>query len=174
MLARAGVYRYTSKVFRLLTIAKKGISMFRKVALALLMGLFVAGCVAIPSQDEPVAYTQSVVQDAIRRYERDGREATIAYHSSAASVSGQWYVFIIGEDARTIAHYLHERIGLDPSVRVDSTGYFYGDDILSATEEGKWVSYVYRNPETGEEGSKHSWVVRHDGLIFGSGWYEKE
>ena len=22
--------------------------------------------------------------------------------------------------------------------------------------------------------SKHSWIVRHDGLFFGSGWYEKE
>ena len=33
---------------------------------------------------------------------------------------------------------------------------------------------VYRNPETGEEGRKHSWVVLHDGLIFGSGWYEAE
>ena len=45
-----------------------------------------------------------------------------------------------------------------------------GDDILSAAEEGKWVSYIYRNPETGEEGRKHAWVVRHDGLYFGSGW----
>lgn len=47
------------------------------------------------------------------------------------------------------------------------------DDIMGATEAGRWVSYVYRNPEMGEEGRKHSRVVRHDGLIFGSGWYEK-
>ena len=59
------------------------------------------------------------------------------------------------------------------ALRVDSAGYFYGDDTLSATEAGKWVSYVYRNPETGEEARKHTWVVRHDGLFFGSGWYEK-
>ena len=49
-----------------------------------------------------------------------------------------------------------------------------GDDIMGATEAGKWVGYVYRNPETGEEGRKHSRAVRHDGLIIGSGWYEKE
>ncbi len=47
------------------------------------------------------------------------------------------------------------------------------DDVQSATEEGRLVSYVYRGPETGKEGRIHSWVVRHDGLIFGSGWYEK-
>ena len=51
--------------------------------------------------------------------------------------------------------------------------------MLSATQEGRWVSYVYNNPETrdtspehlGQVQLKHAWVVRHDGLLFGSGWY---
>ena len=51
--------------------------------------------------------------------------------------------------------------------------------MLSATEEGKWVSYVYQNPESGGLGSDHAgamqlknaWVVKHDGLLFASGWY---
>ena len=48
--------------------------------------------------------------------------------------------------------------------------------MLSSTEEGKWVSYVYRNPESGGLGSddfdlKNVWVARHDGLLFASGWY---
>ena len=34
------------------------------------------------------------------------------------------------------------------------------------------MSYVFRNPESGQEETKHSWVVRRDGLLFGSGWYE--
>ena len=46
-------------------------------------------------------------------------------------------------------------------------------------EEGKWVSYVYQNPEGGGIGDdhtgaleyKHVWVVRHDGLLFASGWH---
>ena len=58
-------------------------------------------------------------------------------------------------------------IGRDPALRVDSTGHFYGDEMLSATEEGKWVSYVFTNPDTGEETHKHAWIVRHDGLYFG-------
>ena len=29
-------------------------------------------------------------------------------------------------------------------------------------------------PNTGEETLKHVWIVRHDGLFFGSGWYEEE
>ena len=51
--------------------------------------------------------------------------------------------------------------------------------MLSAIEEGKWVSYVYRNQEiqgfgpahTGVMEYKHVWVVRHDGLLFTSSWY---
>ena len=41
------------------------------------------------------------------------------------------------------------------------------------------MSYVYQNPESGGIGSdntgelqlKNAWVVRHDGLLFVSGWY---
>ena len=43
---------------------------------------------------------------------------------------------------------------------------------LEVTEAGRWVDYVFVNPATGDEGIKHSWVMRHDGLIIGSGWYE--
>ena len=45
-----------------------------------------------------------------------------------------------------------------------------------------WVSYVYQNLEsegigdhhTGALEYKHVWVVRHDGLLFGSGWHHDE
>ena len=56
---------------------------------------------------------------------------------------------------------------------VDSAGYNYGADFARTTSDGEWVDYMFRNPTTDEEQPKHSWVVRHDGLVFGSGWYEK-
>ena len=140
----------------------------------LMLALLIAGCVAIPSKDEPAAYAQTLVQDAIRLYNQEGRQAAIDHYSSEKSVDGQWYVFIIGEDGYTIAHYRPESVGRDPAERVDADGYFYGDDILSATDAGKWVSYVHDKPDTGEITRKHTWIVRHDGLFFGSGWYEKE
>ena len=116
--------------------------------------------------------TKAFVDEALVRYERDGREATLAYYNSPEQVDGQWYVFIVGEDDHIIAHYLPDRVGMDANVLEDSGGYLYGLDILEADETGRWVSYVFLNPETGEEQMKHSWVVRKDGLIFGSGWYE--
>ena len=117
-------------------------------------------------------YAKSLVEEAIRRYERDGRQAAIEYYSFGESVNGQWYVFIIDGNGYTIAHPNPEFVGRDPSQRVDATGYFYGDDLLSAKEEGRWVDYVLRNPETGQDQQKHTWVVKRDGLLFASGWYE--
>ena len=88
---------------------------------------------------------------------------------------------LIDEDGLVIAHPDPNRLGLDLNgwVGTDAAGYNFGPDILSATEEGKWVSYVYRNPERGGIGDdhtgaleyKHVWAVRHDGLLFASGWH---
>ena len=125
-----------------------------------------------PGKADAPAYTRNFVTRAIDLYNAVGRERTVEYYNSAESVDGQWYVFIIDEEGYTIAHYLPRFRGRDPSLRVDSTGYFYGDDLLGAPESGHWVDYVLLNPETGDERQKHTWAVLHDGLIFASGWYE--
>ena len=126
----------------------------------------------VPNPADPASYTQHVVQQTIDLYERDGRQAMLDYVNSEASVDGQWYPFVI-EGEYTIAHHNPRFVGQDPDERVDSTGRFYGDEMLAATEDGRWVSYVFLNPDTGREHTKHAWVVLHDGLIFGSGWYEE-
>ena len=126
---------------------------------------------AAPKHDAP-AYTQDFVARAINLYNAVGRDATVAYYKTKESVDGQWYVFIVDENGYTISHHNEMFIGRDPALRIDATGHFYGDDLLGATEAGRWVDYVLLNPETGTERQKHTWAVRHDGLIFGSGWYE--
>ncbi len=125
-----------------------------------------------PRKSDNPAYTKDFVERAIGLYEAVGRDVTVAYYKTKESVDGQWYVFIVDGEGYTISHHNEMFLGRDPALRVDSTGYFYGDDLLSATESGRWVDYVLLNPETGDERQKHTWAVRHDGLIFASGWYE--
>ena len=125
-----------------------------------------------PGKSDAPAYTKAFVRQAMNLYVALGLEETVAYYNAQESVDGQWYVFIIDQDGYTIAHHNPQFRGRDPSLRVDATGYFYGDDLLSATEAGHWVDYVLLNPESGENRQKHTWIVRHDGLLFGSGWYE--
>ena len=86
-----------------------------------------------PTRDEPGAYTKSGVEEAIRRYERDGLDAAVGYYNSAESVDGEWYVFIVNSEGYTIAHHNPKFMNRDPSLRVDSKGRFYGDELLGAT-----------------------------------------
>jgi signal transduction histidine kinase len=43
--------------------------------------------------------------------------------------------------------------------------------VEQATENGVWVDYVFQDPLTGEPAPKSSWVVLHDGYVFGTGIY---
>ena len=128
---------------------------------------------AVPMDD--AAYTQAFVQQAIDRYDREGRLATLAYYNSPESVDGAWYLFIIDADGIVLTHAtVPENVGASVygPLGVDSTGLAIGPLLVSAPETGAWVDYRFVNPDAGEEGLKHSWVVQHDGLYFGSGWYE--
>ena len=136
---------------------------------------------SIPPKSAPADYTKFFVDNAISRYETQGIDATLAHYNREESVDGQWYVFIIDENDLVIGHPDAHRLGLDLKgwVGTDANGYAFGPDMLSATEDGKWVSYVYQNPESGDLGAgytgelelKNAWVVKHDGLLFASGWY---
>ena len=136
---------------------------------------------SIPPKSAPTEYTKFVVNNAINMYETEGLDATLAHYNRAQSVDGQWYVFIIDGNGEIIGHFDTDRLGLDLNswVGTDANGYNFGVEMLAATEEGKWVSYVFNNPELNSLSSedvdqfqlKRAWIVRHDGLLFGSGWY---
>ena len=136
---------------------------------------------SIPPRSVPAEYSKFFVEKAISRYETQGLDATLAHYNRPESIDGQWYMFIIDENDLVIGHPDARRLGLDVKgwVGTDANGYNFGPEMLSATEEGKWVSYVYKNPETGsispgdlgDVDLKNVWVVQHDGLLFASGWY---
>ena len=119
-------------------------------------------------------FTVDLVQQALERYGKEGREATLKYYNSPEGVEGEWYIFIVNLDGNVVAHANQALLGRDlkGDLGVDVTGYRFGDVMLGATEDGLWVDYVFFNPRTGRQDVKHSWVIKHDGLIFGSGWYE--
>ena len=123
---------------------------------------------------QPAEFTVAMVDKAVRYYKAHGREEAVNYYNTPESVDGEWYVFILDENDIMIAHANPDLRGEDMKgdLGLDVTGYRYGDLLLSATEEGLWVDYHFLNLATGDEAVKHSWVVRHDGLLIGSGWYE--
>ena len=129
----------------------------------------------MPPRSAPAEYTRFFVERAISRYDTEGPDTTLAYYNREESVDGPWYVFVVDENDLVIGHPDAHRLGLDLKgwVGTDATGYNSGPDMLSATEEGKWVSYVYGNPvasgglgsdHTGALEYKHVWTVRRDAL----------
>ena len=117
-------------------------------------------------------YAKDYVRQAIAHYEREGLDATIAFYDSPASVDGEFYLFLIGSDDIYLAHPILPHLkGADIKGVTDSSGYALGVEIAKATEEGHWVDYLWPNPATRVEEPKSTWVVRHDGLIFATGYY---
>ena len=127
-----------------------------------------------PSKANAQNYTTWLVDQALALYESEGLDAAIAHYGSPESLDGSWYVFIIGADGSVIGHYNPDYLGepLTGPIGIDATGYEFGKAMAGADESGRWVSYVFLNPETNEEQRKHAWVVRRDGILFGSGWYD--
>ena len=124
-------------------------------------------------KDNPRAYARALVEQATARYDANGRAAIAEQYNRPESVDGQWYVFIVDENDEFLAHAATpERVGTDVKALTDANGYAHGQAIAEATETGGWLQYTRVNPATGMDQPKHSWVIRHDGLIFGSGYYE--
>ena len=128
---------------------------------------------AAPAISDPAAYTQWFVEQAIARYERDGRDASLTYFNTPESIDGQWYMFIMDENDVVVAHENQSLLGLTAAEVNGPDGYPAGLMVVaSANAGGAWVDYQFNNPSDGGAEIKHSWVIRYDGLIFGSGWYE--
>ena len=124
-------------------------------------------------RDNPTKFTRDFVQAALNRYDEQGREATLAYYNDPANAVDEWYVFIIDDNDLHIAHpFRPDLIGQDIKTIVGSNGYALGREIAKATEGGHWIHYPWSNPTSGREDPKHSWAIRHDGLIFASGYYD--
>ena len=174
-LTRAEVERIVESAIALVPTAQPGVTAAEAERIARSV------VASVPPKSAPAEYTKFFVEKAISRYETQGLDATLAYYNREESIDGQWYVFIIDQNDLVVGHPDAHRLGLDLKgwVGTDANGYNFGPDMLSAIEDGKWVSYVFRNPESGGIGDDHTgtlqlknaWVVRHDGLLFASGWY---
>jgi signal transduction histidine kinase len=57
---------------------------------------------------------------------------------------------------------------------VGSDGQELGKEIALATNEGAWVEYLWPHPVSRKEQQKVTWAIRHDGLLFASGYYAGE
>jgi signal transduction histidine kinase len=132
-----------------------------------------------PTKDNPEAYTVALVQAATDLYKTEGLDAVITYYNDPANIDGQWYVFITDADDTFVAHAprpdfigtdLKDVAWLDVDIERHD-GSTLGAKIAKATVTGAWIDYLWPNPVNGQIELKRTWAIRHDGYLFGSGYY---
>lgn len=118
---------------------------------------------------------QAAVSAAVARYDEAGAAAAFAEITGGVPAfrHDDLYVFVVALDGTVAAH------GGNPDfVGQDARGFHDGDgrafvleQIEIATPEGLWHDYRWADPLTGEMVPKTSWIVLHDGYVFGAGVY---
>jgi cytochrome c len=121
------------------------------------------------------AQAKALVAKAIAAYDAKGTSVFAEMTApSTAFTQLDLYMFVIGPDHKTAAHGADaSQVGRDVLALKDSSGKLYGRELFDkATQNGAWVNYVFKDPATGKEEPKSSWVVRHDNYVFGCGVYK--
>lgn len=143
-------------------------------ALALVM-MLVPLTVAAAQQRATAEQAQELVARAITLYDRVGRDAAFAAFEDADGdfVDHDLYVFVFGPEHTIVAHGGDpELVGTPTADLVDVDGVRFAERFMAeATPDGVWIGYKWRDPVTGEVLPKSSWVVLHDGYVFGAGIY---
>jgi cytochrome c len=117
---------------------------------------------------------KAMVAKAIDAFDKD---ATAAFATITAPnktyVDRDLYVFVFDKE-KIVAHGFDEKlVGTEADTLVDVNGKMFGVEFLEkATPEGVWVDYVWRDPITGKDVAKSSWVVAHKDYVFGTGIYK--
>lgn len=116
---------------------------------------------------------QQVVAATIRMYD-SGTSNEFASINALSSIPVLHYPFVLDPETRSIVAH-----GSNPSI-IGNPSAVFGEFATNPPEEiiaqlkagdGVWTDYVFLNPITGEDQLKRSWLVLHDGYIFGAGYY---
>lgn len=120
---------------------------------------------------------QALVARAIAAYDAEGRDAFKRMTAPGTEFRERdLYVFVIGPDHRTVAHGGDANlVGADVTTNVDPDGKHFGREFVQqASATGRWVDYKIIDPQSGKVLPKSSWIVLHDGYIFGAGIYKEK
>ena len=114
---------------------------------------------------------------AITLYDEMGVDAFQVITDSAADRKpGDLYPFVVNTtDVEIVAHGADpERVGdiADALLDADRSFETIVTDMEAADNNGTWARYSFYNPDTEMDEAKKSWMVLHDGYIFGSGFYD--
>ena len=130
--------------------------------------VFGSGYYLLDSQVQAAAYGQ------ILEYNNKGRDAAFADINTIPDEPVSTYVFVVDPITGIVQA---QNVDLDLLGRTSDWDAISStlpvDDILSEIRRGTgmWVTYDLVNPVSGKVEDKRAWLIMHDGLVFGSGYY---
>lgn len=91
--------------------------------------------------------------------------------------AGDYYIFVVGPDNRTLCHPNPQIVGKPEEEIVDANGKKVGLELVAAADKGGWVDYVWPRPGTTNPVPKSSYAVKVKApngktYLVGSGGYE--
>ena len=116
-----------------------------------------------------------VVEETINMYNAN-KEIAFGNINDLSENLVSHYPFVLDPGTRYIvAHGAdQDRVGIPSLILGDYADKPY-DTIIAELQDddndGAWVDYVFIDPATNDDGLKRSWLVLHDGYIFGAGFY---
>ncbi len=115
----------------------------------------------------------ATIYKAGARLFREGPGPTFEYYNTLASIDGERYVFIAARDGVIVADAtMPELVGTNISNLQASDDPDLGQKIAALQEDDeRWFPHMWRNPVSGQEEQKNTYVTRFRGIIFGSGYY---
>jgi signal transduction histidine kinase len=124
------------------------------------------------SEDQKTA--KMLVDQVIKKYDDEEKDLSALENHLDFNVNSKIhrYAFVIDyETQKIMAHPNSELLGQNSFALINSSE--SEESILENLKksDGHWVYYNFTNPETGDVEPKTSWFKLHDGLIFGSGFY---
>ena len=122
---------------------------------------------------DPVTAVKLLVEETIGLYESEGVDAFAAINAMAEN-DIPYYPFVLDPVAGTVvSHGAHpERVG-GQSVILSGAADSPPEEIIERLQAGAgtWTEYVFEDPQDNVDKLKRSWLVLHDGYVFGSGYY---
>ena len=116
---------------------------------------------------------QRVVEETIRMYDQDRENAFANIGDLSENVVSHYPFVLYLDTGNIVAHGANlARVGVPSLILGDYADKSYNTILEELNNgDGTWVDYVFLDPETNEDGLKRSWLVLHDGHIFGAGLY---
>jgi len=137
---------------------------------------------ASPAFAAPVRYgteaeAKAMAEKAVALYKKEGAAAALAAIGKAPGpfFHRDLYVVVIGPDKKIAADPAEpDLVGADEATLRDSLGKPWALFIeKQATEDGVWIDYEAKNPQTGSIEDKSAFSIRAGDHVFSCGYYRR-